>query len=189
MLRSILSCVLAVTLTACGGAVTISPSAPVEARALTTSQETLEALLSDLDLALHYDGEAAAYAMALTDGRAQETRDLVQAWDNDGDFDRIGQAVLQGEIDLARVLDGSESLSGHGPELQSSLDALIIYLTQHTGESYEGGGVGMSSQAASMLEYCLLIAIISIVCLAGLTVLGEEVAERFEETANALTPD
>jgi pilus assembly protein Flp/PilA len=41
-------------------------------------------------------------------------------------------------------------------------------------------------RGASLVEYALLVALIAIVCLAAITLLGNNASERFDATANSL---
>ncbi|MEY2451220.1 MAG: pilus assembly protein Flp/PilA [Acidimicrobiaceae bacterium] len=42
-------------------------------------------------------------------------------------------------------------------------------------------------RAASLVEYALLVALIAIVCIAAITLLGNNASEKFDATANSIS--
>ena len=43
-----------------------------------------------------------------------------------------------------------------------------------------------SDRGASLVEYALLVALIAVVCIAAVTTLGEEAADKFSEVGNSI---
>ncbi len=54
-------------------------------------------------------------------------------------------------------------------------------------DSFEKNTKKKEEEGASLVEYALLVALIAIICIAGLTTLGGSISEKFSDLGSILT--